>query len=459
MRFRNAALCGVSFVALAAVIEPAVLIQPAHAGSFYLQEQSVRGTGRAHAGNTAIADDASTVYYNPAGMTELGRFSFDTGVEGIFIDVKTRNNGSTVRSPGTGGLTIPTTGNDGGNPADPAALPHFSMAVNLVPDRLWVGLTVNSSYGLITDYEGGWFGRYDSTHSELKTYTAQPTVAVKLNNWASIGIGAEIRYTKARLEAAIPNPFTAGGPRQATDGNFSLKGHDTAGSFNVGLLLKPSPQTNIGFQWRKQMNSTLRGSAYTTALVTPPAVPVGGVLVPLPSFNSVRSATADLTTPDTLSAGVAHKLNPNLTLLADVRWSHWKVFDEIRILDLSNNVVSVLPQNYKNVWTVAAGGEYRLNDKITLRSGVQYDQTPTVAADRSTRVPDGDRWWLSAGASYDWNQNLSFDIAYSHVFVKKIDVAATREYFTGTPFLTSTVTRGSVEPNLNIVSVGARYKF
>jgi long-chain fatty acid transport protein len=190
MRTRFVALAGASLMALSAA-------QEAHSGAFNLQEQSTTGTGRAQAGNTAIANDASTVYWNPAGMTELGRFQMDAGVHGIFIDAKTTNTGTTIRSPGTGGLTLPVSGGSGKNPADPVALPYFSAAFNVVPNQLWLGLSMNTTYGLKTAYDGTWFGRYDSTYSDLKTYSFQPSAAWKVNEWFSIGVGAVLRYSKA----------------------------------------------------------------------------------------------------------------------------------------------------------------------------------------------------------------------------------------------------------------------
>lgn len=453
MRTRLVALAGASLLALCAT-------QDAHAGAFNLQEQSTTGTGRAQAGNTAIADDASTVLFNPAGMTQLGRGAVDAGVQGIFIDAKTTNTGTTIRGPGTGGLTLPVSGGSGKDPAYPVALPHFSAAFNLVPNQLWIGMSLNTTFGLKTSYDGTWFGRYDSTYSDLKTYSFQPTVAWKINEQFSVGLGAVLRYSKAELRTTLPNPLTAGGSIPATDGDFGLKGDDFSGGFNIGFLWKPTPNLNIGVDYQHEIQSTLRGNAVIKDLRLPPAIPVGGVLVPLPSLNSSRAASAELTTPNMLAVGVSYDMNPQWKLLADVKWTRWETFKDITIVSAADNsVINSLPQNYENTWTLAAGAEYKLNDQFTLRGGVQYDQTPTNDADRSTRVPDGDRFWTSIGASYKMNANLTLDLSYSHIFVKNEEVNVTRAYYTGTPLATVVNTRAHVEPSIDIVAVGARYRF
>jgi long-chain fatty acid transport protein len=143
-----------------------------------------------------------------------------------------------------------------------------------------------------------------------------------------------------------------------------------------------------------------------------------------------------------------------------VKWTRWETFKAITIVASDNNtVINSLAQNYENTWTVAGGAEYKLNDAFTLRGGVQYDQTPTNDVDRSTRVPDGDRFWTSVGASWNLNANFTVDLSYAHIFVKNEDVNVTRSYFDGTPLATVTTTRVHVEPSINIISVGARYRF
>jgi long-chain fatty acid transport protein len=153
-------------------------------------------------------------------------------------------------------------------------------------------------------------------------------------------------------------------------------------------------------------------------------------------------------------------MTPQWTLLADVKWTRWETFKDITIVASDNNtVINALPQNYDNTWTLAGGAEYKFNDAFTFRGGVQYDQTPTNDIDRSTRVPDGDRFWLSAGLSWNVNANIALDVGYSHIFVKSSDVNVTRAYYTGTPLATVTTTRAHVEPSIDIVAVGARYRF
>ncbi len=182
-------------------------VQTADAAGFYIKEQSVTGLGRAFAGESAVAEDASTIFFNPAGMTRLQGPEATAGVHLLVprADLENRGSSSSVRTP-AGAPTRPISGSDGGNPYDPTPVPNAYFAYPLMDRDLWVGLGVSAPFGLANKYDADWFGRYDSIETDLLTIDIAPSVAYKVLDWVSIGGGIDIQYADAKLT----NAFFAG---------------------------------------------------------------------------------------------------------------------------------------------------------------------------------------------------------------------------------------------------------
>jgi len=405
----------------------------AQAAGFYIKEQSVTGLGRAFAGESAMGDDASTIFFNPAAMTRLQGPEVQAGAHLLIPRAELENRGSsaTLQTP-AGALTRPVTGNDGGNPYDPTPVPNFYAAYPLMNRDLWFGLGVSAPFGLANKYDPGWFGRYDSIETDLLTLNIAPSVAYRVNDWISIGGGIDFQYADAELTNALfAGPFP--------DVISKVEGDDWTVGYNVGVLFEPIPTTRIGIHYRSQMEHTLEGDVNLTQ-----------------SGTTVRNApgTADLNLPDILAIGFAHKVTPKLTLMAEYNWYGWSNFKEIRVVQAGGE--RTVEQNYEDTFSVAVGAQYEIDESWTVRGGFQYDETPTVDNFRSTRTPDGDRYWLSAGASYNLTENFAVDVAYTHIFIDTVDIN-TRQ--TGvTPALT-TNTRATSEGSVDIVAAALRYKF
>jgi len=409
--------------------------EPVHAAGFYIKEQSVTGLGRAFAGESAMAEDASTIFFNPAGMTRLQGAEISAGTHLLLprADLENRGSTATARLPGGPAVTRPVTGSDGGNPYDPTPVPNAYLAYPVMGRDLWVGLGVSAPFGLANKYDAGWFGRYDSIETDLITIDIAPSVAYRVNDWISIGGGIDIQYADAKLTNAI---FTGG----ATDVISKVEGNDWTVGYNVGILFEPIPSTRVGVHYRSQIEHTLEGDVNLTL-----------------SGNRVGSApgTADLNLPNILAVGFAHDVTPQLTLMAEYNWYGWSNFEEIRVKrpGVPDQVVG---QHYEDTYSIAVGAQYKINESWTVRSGFQYDQTPTVDNFRSTRTPDGDRYWLSAGASYDISDNFAVDVAYAHIFIDEVDINTTQP---GVNAILSTNTRATSEGSVDILSASLRYKF
>jgi len=416
-----------------AVLGVVAAAEPARAAGFYIKEQSVTGLGRAFAGESAMGEDASTIFFNPAAMTRLQGAEIDVGAHLLIPRAELENRGSTstTRLPGGPAVIRPVTGSDGGNPYDPTPVPNAYMAYPLMGRDLWLGLGVSAPFGLANKYDAGWFGRYDSIETDLLTLDIAPSIAYRVNDWISIGGGVDIQYADAKLTNAI---FTGG----ATDVISKVEGDDWTVGYNVGILFEPIPSTRIGVHYRSKIEHTLEGNITVTGR---PGGPGAG--------------TADLNLPDILAVGFAHDVTPRLTLMAEYNWYGWSNFEEIRVKQ-ANVRDQVVEQHYDDTYSIAIGAQYKIDESWTVRSGFQYDQTPTVDNFRSTRTPDGDRYWLSAGASYNISENFAVDVAYTHVFIDKVDINTTQ---TVTAPVLTTNTRATSEGSVDIVAAALRYKF
>ncbi|WP_038051537.1 OmpP1/FadL family transporter [Thioalkalivibrio sp. ALJ1] len=418
-------------LALTAAVSTVLFATPTTllAAGFYIQEQGVSGLGRAYAGEAAIASDASTIYFNPAGMTRLERNEVQAGVHLLIpnAEVNQRN------------TQIP--GRDSGNPYDPTPVPNLYWAEQY-SDRVWLGFGLSAPFGLKNEYNDDFFARYDSLESDLRVLNLQPSIAFDLTDRISIGGGLDLQYADATLRSATPDPT---GPNPDTDGEFELEGDNWDVGFNIGMLFDLTDNTRLGIHYRDGISHTLQGTATATLSTNDPNRAVVGDTI-------VQGGQAGLKLPDIASIGIRHRFNDRWTGLAQYTWFNWSNFDEIRIELATGD--QVLEQNYNNSYALAVGAEYEMNPRWTLRGGIQYDQTPTQTDGRSTRTPDGDRTWFSFGASYASSDRLTFDLGYSYIHIESEDVDITRS-FNGTDINMQGTTKGHV----HVLSAAMRYHF
>lgn len=402
------------------------LSAPSNAAGFFIQEQSVSGLGASFAGQTAMPRDASIIYFNPAGMTYLEGSNGNIGVHVIAPYADIDDTGSTA--PGARPL-----GGDSDNPYDPTPVPnlHYSHQLN---DKLWAGVAVTAPFGLGNEYDDGWFGRFDSLKSELKTINVQPSVAYKVNDRLSIGGGIDVQYADAELTSTV---FVGAG----NEGVSTLEGDDISYGYNLGMMYDVTDQTRIGLAYRSQVNHKLDGD-----------VSLAGTGV----ADTTSGGAANLNLPEMVNFGITHQLDDKTTLLGGVTWFGWSNFERITAIRDDGTTASDVAQNYKNTFAYSLGAEYDYSDEWTFRGGVQYDETPTQDGFRSTRTPDGDRIWLSGGATYNVTDRLSWDFALTYINVSEEDIDLTRAQ----PGAGGTsVIDAKSSADIAIGAIGLNYKF
>ncbi|MFZ3137283.1 MAG: outer membrane protein transport protein [Thermodesulfovibrionales bacterium] len=397
----------------------------AFGAGFALIENGVSGLGNAYAGGAASAEDASTIFYNPAGMTRLEGKQVIAGAHIIMPSVKFNNEGSThVLQPYTG---IPLQGGNGGDSGVTKAVPNFYYTRKL-SDRFAVGLGVSAPFGLATEYDKHWVGRYHAIESDLLSVNINPSVAYKVNDNLSVGAGISVQYLKAKLTNAIDfgsldflgklglPPHALGLTPQEADGHAELNGDSWGVGYNIGFLYEFTKNTRMGIAYRSRIDHTLDGRAEFSG------VPPG--LAPVPVFKDT-DAEAEITVPDNLSISFFHQINPQWMIMADFTWTNWQLFEELKVkFDNHDQPDAVTTENWQDSYRTSLGVTFMPDNKWTFRAGTAYDSSAVSDKRyRTPRIPDGDRIWAALGIGYKFSNMFKADIAYAHLFINDPEIS------------------------------------
>jgi len=422
---------------LATTLFPAV----AHASGFYVGDQSAKELGRAFSGGAVSADDPSTIYYNPAGMPELGQVDVSSTAALLWVHSHERDTGSTRTIPGVASA-VPTGGSSGGNPfAQPTLVPsgYASFRVNQSP--VWIGLGFSSAYAAKDRYADNFFGRYDSIKSDVKTVDITPAIGIRLSDNVSIGASAIIEQADIKLRNALPNASPL-----LPDGMLRVAGDDLSLGWDVGILAKAGA-ARIGANYRSHIKHELNGNYV-----------VSGLVAPLAAGNLGSFATAPLDLADIATVSVEYGAGKRARIMATGKWFNWSRFQAISVTPVLTGQTQTSINNYKDSWQGAVGLEYDLAPALTVRAGAMYETTPTVDEYRDTRVPDGDRTWASAGASFRPNRHIEVSVGYAHVFVSDENLNRVSDFYEGTPAAITAVTRAVSTNSADVLSTSVRFR-
>ena len=444
----------VTAVAILGLIQ-ALATDTAIAGGFSLfVESGAASVGNAQAGSAALAEDATTVFFNPAGLTRLQGRQLSMVGSGVRPSANFSNFGSTSAIP-----AIPLSGSNGGD-ADSWAFVPAAFYVTDVTSRLKFGMGLNAPFGLKTEYDEGWVGRYHALKSELETISITPALALKVNDAVSLGVGFIAERARAELTKAIdfgaacfgsafgPAACAAAGILpQTKDGKVKVEGDDWGFGFSLGALFQVAPSTRIGLAYRSKITHDISGDATFTNPVLP------GPFAQLTSTPATTntSAQASVTLPEVLSISAVSQISPKWSLLGDVTWTNWSRFKELRVRFGNGAPDSVTTENWHDTVRLAAAVNYQASDVWKLRAGWAYDPTPVKDKFRTPRIPDEDRVWLSFGTNVKIAAASSLDFAYAHLFVKEASINDTAS---GAGAL-----RGSYDNHVDVVTAQLNYRF
>ncbi len=440
----------------AAVLCVALFAADARAAGFALKEQSTAALGNAFAGATAGAEDLSYMFFNPAAAARQSGSQVVAVGSTIMPRAELRNGTASATTP-LGPVPI-TGGNGGSDIAEDNLLPAFYAMWEATPE-LKLALGVNAPFGLETDYNEGWIGRYHALNSRLRTVNVNPVVAYRVHDLLSLGAGLQVQYIDARLTNAIDfgtiglaNGIGFAVPT-AQDGRAKVTGDNLGVGFNAGLLVEPLEGTRIGVAYRSHIRHDIDGDADFTL----DAAGVGATLQAATGAFVRTGATAEITTPESVSFGFHQDIGARWSVMGEGLWTAWSRFDELRIeFDNPQQADSVTETDWHDSWFFAAGVTYRPIEAVSLRLGVARDQSPINDAKRTPRIPSEDRTWISVGGAYRPFENFKIEFGYSHIFLDdaSIDLRASEPGNSARGNLS-----GSYDSSTDIVSLQAVLRF
>ena len=375
--------------------------------------------------------------------------------------------------------SLQTLGGNGGDAGSCAVVPALYLASPI--NKQWsVGIGVNAPFGLKTEYDSDWIGRFQAVKSKIETINVNPAVSFKASDMVTIGGGANYQHLKAELTsrvnyagaiglaaqqaaaagqipaAAITPILTAYSGAQS---DAKITGNDGAWGWNIGVLVNIDPQTRFGASYRSTIKYDVSGSAEFSNPPVPalPAslAPVAGALA-----NAVNGVLANgdvklsLKLPDTANVSIFRQIDSKWDVMADLQYTGWSTVQNLTIVRSTGALLSTTPENFRDTWRASIGANYRYSDQWMFRGGLAFDQSPVRDAQRTPRLPDNDRTWISFGAQYKFSPQLLLDAGYTYIFVKDPSM---NQNAGSTP--TYGLISGNYKSNVNIVAAQVTYTF
>jgi long-chain fatty acid transport protein len=411
------------FFLLACVLATA---SPTHAGGLYLYELGTPDVGLAAAGYAARAQDASTAFTNPAGMTRLERPSLMLGVQPMYInlDFSSDSNTTVVGDSGDSNGWIPAGG---------------MYYVHPVNDKLALGLAVSGNFGLALDYQDDWVGRYYVQEVTLQAAFVQPAIAWQVNDQFSVGAGVSMVYGKLEQKMAVNRVLDV-----LPDAELKLKDEDWTVQFNLGLLYEPVTGTRFGITYLSEAD--LNFSDHVELNNFGPIL--GGLL-----GGGNRSLDLGMKMPQSVMFSVYHDVNDRLALMANLGWQDWSEFGKVDVSISNTNVSLTTDLDYSDTWHAALGAQYRISEPWLLTAGIAYDSAMLDEEDLGPALPVGETWRFGLGGRYDWSKSLTLSAAYELAWGGDLDMDIERSPLAGR------VTGTYENVAIHFVSLNAEWRF
>jgi long-chain fatty acid transport protein len=371
----------------------------AQAGGFYLYEVGSPDVGLAAAGYAARAQDASTVFTNPAGMTRLDRPALLVGAQPMYLNLELDPDANTSAVARTlpGGGTADDGDSNGWMPAGGLYYVHP------ISDKLALGLAVTGYFGLSLDYQDDWVGRYYLREATLQAAAIQPAIAWRVNDWLSVGAGVAALYGVMEEKVAVNNILDT-----LPDGELEVEDEDWTVQYNLGLLLEPGKGTRFGLTYLSEADLDFEDRVEFSGL--------GPGLQTILASRGLLDAKLDLgmTMPQAVMLSAYHECTDRLALMGNVGWQDWSQFGKVDVTVSSDTTTSLTTDfDFKDTWHAALGVQYRLSDPWLLTGGVAYDSSMLDEEDISPALPVGETWRFALGTGYDWSKDVTLGAAYA----------------------------------------------
>ena len=443
--------------ALALAVIGTLFVGQAAASGFQLREQSVRNLGKSNAGSI-VGKDASNVSLNPAAMTNIDQTTVKSDVTVIDLTAEFTGGGNVLGSPAG-----PLSGGNGGDPGDPTVVPNMSFVVPMkgALEGLTLGASIGAPFGLATEYDTGWVGRYRALTSDVKAVDLTLSAALNFGGPFSFGVGLIYERAEATLSKAIDfgtaicagsgNPANCFNPAfpfkpQQLDGGFEVQGSSNSVGYLVGMQFKPSDRFVLGVSHRSELKHDLKGTLDFTN--------VPALLANDPRFKDADGG-ARLVTPSITTVSASYGVTDAFRLMADYQKTDWHSLHDVTIKRANGTVVGMEPFEWKDTDFYSIGAEFDLSDALTLRGGVGKDESPTNDTHRTPRLPDNNRMLYSIGATWNVSEQLTLDAAFQRITIDTPTINLPVDAAAGN---TSTLV-GSFDGHANLFGVAAEYRF
>lgn len=422
----------IRFVSLTAALMPVAAV----AGGFSLNEQSASAMGTANAGAAANPENATTVLFNPAGMSQLSGTNLSFGAAILDIDAEAKGDSISVSR---GDPSVPVQpASDGGDIADPAVLPNVYLT-HEINDSVDVGFGIHAPYGLSADYDNDFAGRFFADKTELTAIAFTPAIAVNNGNGLSMGVGLNVIYAEGRLTRFQDLSGTAGAAALALEEPYAdIEGDDVGVTIRLGFLYELSDRTQFGLTAQTGTDLELKGDAEISN------VPVGPTFSQTTTLN--EKVTVPLAIPETIALGARHRLTDDITLLAGATYAKWSRFEELDVISRdSNGEITAGPGNYvnhvtekwKDTWQFNVGGIWQATPAWAFKAGYAWDESP-VNDYVTARIPSEDRHWLTLGTQWkDVPSGWTVDVAVGTLIFADDAEVSDREYSHANPSVPS----------------------
>ena len=404
----------------ALAVAVALVSTSAWSAGFQLNEFSSSGLGRAYSGEGAIADDAGNASRNPALIMMFDRPTFSAGA--IFVDPGVDITG---RSPTGASL-------NSDNIAPTAWVPnmHFVAPIN---EQFGWGASVTSNYGLATEFGDNYAAGAFGGKTDLETLNLNLSGAYRLDSHWSFGVGFDAVYAKAKIEryagdlgkvvagsGALPPALARQVAGIPADTQIAyLKGDEWGFGWNAGILYELDKNNRYGFTYRSEVKIDFDGD-YKSSLPSAYNQILGNFGLPLGTNGSTTGGSLSLHLPEMWELSGYNKVAPQWAIHYSLTYTSWSQFQELKATNSKGDTLFYKDESFRDAYRIALGTTYYMDDNWTFRTGIAFDDSPVPADKRSISIPDQDRFWLSAGATYAFNKDASIDAGISYMHGQKV---------------------------------------
>lgn len=363
----------------------------ASAAGFQLAEYSATGLGRAYAGEAAMADNASAQWRNPAMLTYLEGTQVSGGV--LYVDPNID-----VKGTAKGAYT------EAKDIAHSAPVPNLYMS-HQINDQYFVGLALSSNYGMETELDKSFSATQYGNQAKVMTVEAVASLGYKINDQLSLGGGVRFVTGEGHFGATLPGTTT----------NLKyMEGTDSSWGYVLGGAWQINDTNRIGFAYKSEVMMDFEGHGEGLAFG-----------LELPGFSGKQPGKLSIALPATAEIASFHQLTPKWAMHTSINWTQWSSFDKLTAKFDNGQVSDIKEENWKDNFRFALGTTYSLNEKLSLRAGAAYDMSAVDDENRTTTIPETDRTWLSAGASYAFTKQFTLDGGLTYIMARTAPIKET----------------------------------